>query len=98
MDYYCTLDIADKLSLLNQLQKTQSLGQVKVQASGDRVSTEFDTGDSTAREEIVHLMDSIREDPNFTSDMPFYDAIMAQARPGQTIPIYVSSPRWNYDP
>ncbi len=90
MDYYCTMSLADKISLLQQLQRTQSLGQVKVVGSGDRVSTEFDTADSSSRQEINILLASIREDPNFTPDMPFYDAIMATARPSQTIPIYVS--------
>ncbi len=90
MDYYCTMSLADKISLLQQMQRTQSLGQVKATEGGGRVRTEFDIGDSSAEREIIKLMDSIREDPNFTSDMPFYDAIMAQARPGQTIPVYVN--------
>ena len=90
MDFYCTMSLEDKISLLQQLQRTQALGQVKVVGSGDRVSTEFDTGDSTARQEIRVLLDSIIEDPNFTSDNQFYDAIMATQRPGQTIPIYVN--------
>jgi hypothetical protein len=91
MDYYCTMSLADKISLLTQLQRSQALGQVKSQEGGGRVRTEFDVTDSTTEREIVKLMDSIREDPGFTSDNPLYDAIMAQARPGQTIPIYVST-------
>jgi hypothetical protein len=90
MASYVTMSLQDKISLLTQMERTQSLGQVTRQESGGRVITEFSTQNINLENEIQKLMDSIRNDPGFDSNNPLYNAIMAAQRPGQTRPIYIS--------
>lgn len=87
---YVTFTLQRKIQRLQELENRQALGPMKVQGSGDRVSTEFDTKDINIEHEIAKLIDSILTDPGFNDSNPFYAAIVAAQRPGQTIPIYVN--------
>jgi hypothetical protein len=87
---YDSFSLEEKISLWKQLDRRRALGPLKTQGSGERVSTEFDTSKVNLAQEIEYLMDSIRNDPLFDASNQYYDVLMGNRRPGQTIPIYTS--------
>ena len=88
MASYVTMSLEDKISLLTQMERTQSLGSVKSQESGGRVRTEFDTSSSTPALEIQKLIDSILADPGFTQENRLWDALQGARRSGSTRVIF----------
>ena len=93
---FVTLSLADKISLLTQLEQRQVLGSVKSQGSGDRVATEF-TGDTAhLMNQIEKLKESIRRDPNFKSDHPLYCALMKNRPQGITRADFGGGQNWGW--
>lgn len=81
---YVTFSLADKISLLGQLEQRRMLGSVKSQGSGDRVATEF-TGDTPhLLNEIEKIKESIRRDPSFNNTNPLWNALMCDRPRGIT--------------
>jgi hypothetical protein len=78
---FVTLTLADKISLLTQLEQRQVLGSMKSQGSGERVTTEF-TGDTAhLLNQISKLQEAIRRDPGFKDDNLLWPALMGANRP-----------------
>lgn len=88
MASYVTFTLEDKINRLKELEKRQSFGPTSVSQQGGGVRHEFDTKDINIGQEIEKLLGAIRNDPNFDVNSPYYEEIMASARPGQTTPVF----------
>ena len=96
MSDFITFSLADKISLLTQLEQRQVLGSVKSQGSGDRVATEF-TGDTAhLMNQIEKLKESIRRDPDFKSNHPLYCTLMKNRPQGITRGVFGGGHTWGY--
>lgn len=81
---YVTFTLADKISMLNQLERRRMLGAVKSQGSGDRVATEFTASTADMLNEIEKLKESIRRDPDFDNSNSLWEALMRDRPQGIT--------------
>lgn len=77
---FTTFSLADKISLLQQLEKRSVLGAVKSQGSGERVATEFTADTAHLMNQIEQLKDAIRADPGFDNNNPLWDALTRDRR------------------